>query len=127
MDTHSWSPQPWDIMRDILHGTSLESLLASLPKVAYKKQIYQFIYFFNFFFGMGKGSSLPLLDKPGVPNMLPNVLPTRSDFIKKIPRCYISLHKLFIYYYYYSLFFILYFFYISENNIIGVEAAKVVP
>jgi len=96
MDTHSWSPQPWDIMRDILHGTSLESLLASLPKVAYKKQIYQFLFFFYFFFGMGKGSSLPLLDKPGVPNMLPNVLPTRSDFIKKIPRCYISLHKLFI-------------------------------
>jgi hypothetical protein len=36
--THSWSPQPWDIMRDILHGTSLESLLASLPKVAYKNK-----------------------------------------------------------------------------------------
>jgi len=106
MDTHSWSPQPRDIMRDILHGTSLESLLASLPKVAYKKQIYQFLFFFNFFFGMGKGSSLPLLDKPGVPNMLPNVLPTRSDFIKKIPRCYISLHKLLLL----LLLFILFFF-----------------
>ncbi len=32
---------------------------------------------------MGKGSSLPLLDKPGVPNMLPNVLPLAWIFLRK--------------------------------------------
>jgi hypothetical protein len=38
---HNWvitDIQWMDIMRDILHGTSLESLLASLPKVAYEKK-----------------------------------------------------------------------------------------
>jgi hypothetical protein len=49
--------------------------------------------------------------------------PPHLDLKNKIPRCCILLHKLLLL----LLFITIYSFYIFENNIIGVEATKVVP
>lgn len=54
---------------------------------------------------MGKGSSLPLLDKPSVPDMLPNVFPLARIFLRKSQDAMFP----FTNYYYYLLLFILHF------------------
>jgi hypothetical protein len=69
-----------DIMKDILHGTSLESLLASLPKVAYEKKIKITKFIFNLFLVWEKVQVYLFLTSLVSPNMLPNVLPPSLGF-----------------------------------------------
>ncbi len=77
----------------------------------------------NFFLVLEKVQVYLFLRSLVSPNMLPNVLPPSLGFLKENPKMLYFASQIIII----IIIIIIYSFYIFENNIIGVEATKVVP